>query len=506
MPLAPYADWKAPKNDEAILVWPEPASLPDLLARNQRALASASTEILGIPPAEVRAAARAYVGHDGTSPLILTGHQAELHHPGVWIKNALIHHLAARVGGRAMHLAVDTDAPKHLTLRYPTSRHGETPPAALPLTDDPALATAAFTGWVSAPSPAHALAIERQLTGDSASFGFEPAALDVLASIRRLSMQEDVLPKVLVSALHELDWSLGLRYDALLASPIWASDAFLLFCSHLIDSAGNYAAAYNGALAAYREEQGITNPGRPMPDLALGAESVELPLWLDDLSTGGRTRPSVRRIGDRWEIEIGPERFAPSVSGGWEAARELRDMLRRTNRRLAPRALSLTTFARLFMADVFVHGIGGGRYDQVTDRILGTFFGAHPPGFIVATGTLLFPWAQERTRACVPCVVQEGHRLSHALLGEAKRPYLATIAAAGRRSSERKQAFLDMHRDLAVARRGSGALEAWRSKLGQAERDAAQDAVIFDRELFYALQPRHRLTAWIDRVGEVLAP
>ena len=40
------------------------------------------------------------------------------------------------------------------------------------------------------------------------------------------------------------------------------------------------------------------------------------------------------------------------------------------SRALRPRALTLTLFARLCVADFFIHGIGGGKYDEVTDRII----------------------------------------------------------------------------------------------------------------------------------------
>ncbi len=37
-----------------------------------------------------------------------------------------------------------------------------------------------------------------------------------------------------------------------------------------------------------------------------------------------------------------------------------------------PRALTTTLFLRTFIADLFIHGIGGGQYDRLTDRIVET--------------------------------------------------------------------------------------------------------------------------------------
>ena len=49
-------------------------------------------------------------------------------------------------------------------------------------------------------------------------------------------------------------------------------------------------------------------------------------------------------------------------------AAQLAAWLRRHNLRLAPRALTLTMYFRVLLADQFVHGIGGGRYDHRAHR------------------------------------------------------------------------------------------------------------------------------------------
>jgi hypothetical protein len=58
---------------------------------------------------------------------------------------------------------------------------------------------------------------------------------------------------------------------------------------------------------------------------------------------------------------------------------------------LRPRALVTTMFARLVMSDIFIHGIGGAKYDQLTDAIVRRFFGIEPLEYLVATATLKLP-------------------------------------------------------------------------------------------------------------------
>jgi hypothetical protein len=43
------------------------------------------------------------------------------------------------------------------------------------------------------------------------------------------------------------------------------------------------------------------------------------------------------------------------------------------------------------LGDFFIHGIGGGNYDHVTDAIIERFFGRTPPNFMVLSATLHLP-------------------------------------------------------------------------------------------------------------------
>src|SRR5690606_16461182 len=54
------------------------------------------------------------------TPLLLTGHQAEIFHPGVWFKNFVASRLAAASAGLAIHLVIDTDLFRATSLRVPT--------------------------------------------------------------------------------------------------------------------------------------------------------------------------------------------------------------------------------------------------------------------------------------------------------------------------------------------------------------------------------------------------
>jgi hypothetical protein len=59
--------------------------------------------------------------------------------------------------------------------------------------------------------------------------------------------------------------------------------------------------------------------------------------------------------------------------------------------------LVTTLWARLALGDLFIHGIGGAKYDRVTDMLIERFFGLSAPGIMVVSATLLLPI--ERNRA-----------------------------------------------------------------------------------------------------------
>lgn len=476
-----YADWKAPSEDGQHLLWPDAGDILRQSRENQARLSTSGALIQNVPLAELRRRMRAWIGHtDPQVPLIASGHQAELYHPGVWVKDVLANALARRLDAQPFHFAIDTDSPKHLHLRWPG--------ASMPLTDDPRLHTAAWTGLLDGPTPAHLNLVEKSFKEGRLGWDFEPMAESFLESLRPMAMQQTPLAAQLTDAIHQLNWSLGLRHHALLVAPLWTSTEYLVFVYHILARADQFADQYNAALAAYRSEQGIVAPGRPMPDLHLAPDRVEAPFWFDDLGGGTRRRLELVRTADGWALDDFV--FDPAADGDTAAARLLAH-LRQRNLRLAPRALTLTLFLRLFVADQFIHGIGGGRYDQVTDRLIHSHFGIEPPAFCVTTVTLYFPGAQGQKRVNLLPLLQEGRRIRHGSFWQEKRDLAARIASLPRRSRQRRDLYYQMHDRLADA--VSSRMHDWSARLDNATRQQTRQKTLFDRELFFALQPEERL-------------
>ncbi|HTW93341.1 MAG TPA: hypothetical protein VMD30_01020 [Tepidisphaeraceae bacterium] len=489
-----HPDWKAPTGDGEYLIWPTAEELLRQASQTHRRLEHENgVKIQNVPLAELRRRQRQIMGVEAHQPLIASGHQTELYHPGVWVKDVLSWQAAKKLGGVAYHIAVDTDHPKHITLRWPGG--------SAPITDDPRLTGAAWSGLLVAPGSAYLNELTTLLTGAAAQWTFSPLIFDFLAALARESVETRSLSTALTLAIFN-DEYLGVRQMPILSSMLFVSPVFLAFAHHIIAHAAEFAVKYNAALAEYRRANGIKSKTRPMPDLAAGEDWCEIPFWQDQLQSQSRSRARVERRDGTWRLmEFA---FDPGADA-WEAADKLMAFLLQRDLRLSARALTLTLFARLLMADQFVHGIGGARYDQVTDALAASYFGIEPPPFCVTTATLYFPEAAGRSRVCLPCLQMEGHHLAHAVLGEGKKKWLERIAAAPRRSAERQAAFSQMHGEIAAVGRNRAELKKWEDRYEDALRRDTQEQGWFDRELFYAMQPKERLSQLIAKYESVFA-
>jgi hypothetical protein len=78
------------------------------------------------------------------------------------------------------------------------------------------------------------------------------------------------------------------------------------------------------------------------------------------------------------------------------------------------------------------------------------------------------------------------------------------IEALPRRSTQRTARFFDMHRELASAAARSEVMRRWQERLRDTQSREKEEQVLFDRELFYAMQPRERLVEMIGRYGSLV--
>jgi len=384
---------------------------------------------------EVRTPAR------GQAPIVATGHQPDLYHPGVWAKDFLLERLARQVGADAVDVVVDSDGFESVAVTSPCMQPGigrcrqylavgatDTAYAFAPVPDDAALAEFCSSGdamLATLPAPA----VARHF----AAF---------CEALRGSAPNSDNLAELITISRRRYEASAHTSYLEAPLTRIAHTRSFRRFvCGVVLDAAG-FAAAYNAELDRYRAISKTRSLAQPFPNLAVGEGGVELPLW--DLARHRRQSVWARPNPDGGTTLLAGGEPIAELPADYESAL---DALETSDVLIAPKALALTLFVRLFCCDLFIHGIGGGRYDQVTDGVIRNYFGVEPPAFVVASMTMYLPLgAHVVSDEEVGAARERLNRLEHnpdALLGEvefdseAERDRATDLAAEKTRLIER---------------------------------------------------------------------
>ncbi len=349
--------YKAPQAHGEVLADPSPEAAAKLVGPNrdirrkllpEDLLTSARQNVLDAAVSYLRECL-APVPPLNDGPLIVTGHQPELFHPGVWAKNFAANGLARRVNGLSLNLIADSDTLKDRTIRVPVLE-GDSARVEAVAYDQRKQETPYELAWIGNDFYQQ---FDPVIQGAARSWPFRPLLPD-LFGFRSLDPYADLV-ELFFRARHtqERDW--GCHNLELPVSRLCRTDAWAEFVAAIERRLPEFTRVYNAAIVEYRRANRVRSVNHPAPLLEAG----ERPFWR--MTATGRDRP-----------------FAACPPG------ELR-----------PRALTLTLFARLFFADLFIHGIGGGKYDEVTDAIIRGFFGCEPPAYQVLTLTAHLPFVVE---------------------------------------------------------------------------------------------------------------
>lgn len=331
-------------------------------------------------------------------PIVMGGHQPELFHPGVWLKNSALDAYARAVSGTAINLVVDSDRCVRTTVGVPIGTPHEAHLEEVPF-DSPAAEMAWEERGILDPDlfasfGDRASDLLKPLEPNPILRRWWPLAVERAGECHRLGL-------AMAQARHSLEARFGLETLELPVSELCRLPTVMVFMGWLLAHARQLHEAYNATLTDYRRTHRQRGRARPMPDLVMRIDNpldgpwFEVPWWI-----WSRDDPRRRRVfanastsgmlvlSDmetlRVELPISPE-TSPSK---WV------DALSRMEEhalRLRPRAIITTLVARLLVADVFVHGIGGAVYDQLTDDLVRRLTGCDPPRYAVVSGTLRLP-------------------------------------------------------------------------------------------------------------------
>ncbi|WP_168566384.1 hypothetical protein [Crateriforma spongiae] len=407
-----FRAYRAPSANGAGLIDP-PLIQADAVAQANRALAESYPgslrDLRRLGRDEVVRAALAYTSAyrdvhwtEGRDPgrIIMAGHQPTLFHPGVWFKNFALSHLAACQNSLAINLVVDNDVAGDASVRVPVYDDLSRRVGMQSVAFDRAASGVPYEQWRIA-DRALFDSFSQRLAAQVQPLVTNPSVTLLWRHAKSAIQRCDFAGCVMAQARHALEADLGARTLELPVSVVSRTEAFARFIVRIFDRAAAFAKAYNDSLAVYRAAQGIRSRSHPVPPLGHEDGWQETPLWIYGNDLPVRRAVWVRRQGDRLEIsDRAGVAFDVDMSNLDQAADQLRSQCN-DDVKLRPRALLTTMFARLVLSDLFLHGIGGGKYDQLGDMVAAEFFALTPPQFMVLSATIRLPIAEEQASAGV---------------------------------------------------------------------------------------------------------
>ncbi|WP_157368578.1 hypothetical protein [Zavarzinella formosa] len=382
--------FKAPQTDGGLLAEPPIADYERLLSVNRERLSRLTGSVGSLTWPEFRASARTeLIGQaPPDQPILMAGHQPELFHPGVWAKNFVLAAQAKKLGANAVNLIVDNDTFKTRSLMLPVSS---------PAPDQVVLETIPFDESVpelpyEEAYPRDWAALESwpdRLRAVTKTWPFEPMVFCIWPRIVTCLKTGVSFTRAFVEARQILERRWGAGTPELPVSQLSGHRSFNIFARHLMVDAERFASVYNSSIADYRFANGIRSRNHPAPELQVTGDLIETAFWTWRADTPARQRVFVRRQADRLDVLAGTEQLIGTFSASADI--NLREMFEHSGWKLRPRALTLTLFSRLALGDLFIHGIGGGKYDEVTDEIIRRYFNIEPPEYSVVSATIRLP-------------------------------------------------------------------------------------------------------------------
>ena len=513
-PIA-FRQYRAPSSHGDTFVEPSFTDVPDVIRKNKQLLASHQG-----PFEALRQRARreliedairytsayrdvSWVNASPTAPIIMAGHQPAIFHPGVWFKNFALSHLAKVNGAIAVNLVIDNDVSSGSSIRVPTV--------------DPVSGEAAYElipyDYAGGGVPYEQTTIshreifdqfDRRVCKTLERLVDDPCITALWRYAREAIERCGVAGCALAQARHGLEGEIGLETLELPLGVVCRSTAFAEFILSILGELPRFHRCYNDAANGYRKVHGIRSTAHPVPNLTEQGEWFEAPLWIYGDDAPQRKPAWVRLsddhlvISDRANRELRIDLRFPKL-----AAEQLAGHAS-PNFKLRPRALLTTMYARLILSDLFLHGIGGGKYDQLGDMIMQSFFMVEPPQFMVISATVQLPGIEttdyrheiERLKRAIRQSVYQPERFADratldAELVDRKRALLAKMPPKGQRKAWHDQ-LQQINHTLSHQLVALRARLRW--QLAAVQKKAASKALLASREHPFCIFPLLYLT------------
>lgn len=408
-----YRQFRAPQEHGGLLIDPTPERIGVALKGNIEQRAAQNAQVVDRDLAELASEARRDLLHsafentrsyrdvampDLAAPLLMAGHQGGLYHPGVWFKNFLLDSLACRHGATALSLIMDSDLSRSTSVRVPSGPVENPTVSTLPFDQSAELVPGEEQRLVD-----HSLweSFGRRAARQVKSLVPNPLVTQLWPIVLENDMAQLSIGEALARARHRTEGEWGMNSLEITLSRVVDTQTFRWFTLHFLDKLSSIHEIYNRSLHGYRSLHRIRNRAQPAPDLMIDNEWLEAPFWMWTHDNLHRRRLFARRRSKGIEItdRAGFARILPSIDQNSELAIETMAQWAKQGVKIRPRALTATLYARLFLSDLFIHGIGGAKYDQITDLLIERIFGTPPLSYVVASATMHLPVQRSRVES-----------------------------------------------------------------------------------------------------------
>jgi len=501
--LIAYRTYRAPAKHGEALFEPGLDFAAESVSRNQADAVAWDVSLSGLSIRDLRTAARgdllraairySQVYRDVAIPkasdsIVMAGHQPSLFHPGVWFKNFSLDRVtrAGRsMGGTspqatAINLVVDNDVAGSSAVRVPVIDVRKRS-----VRQESVLFDSAAGGV-----PYEQNRIRDRAIFDSFDQRIQATVRPIVAHplvdrlwhhARAAAGRCENVSCALAQARHSLEGELGLQTLEIPLSVVCKTESFAAFTLAILGEHSRFREVYNDSIGHYRLAHGIRSSAHPVPELGIKEDWTEAPFWIYGDDAPQRRGAWVRKSGASLEISDLVSRSVRLTSplGSTRIAEELASH-ESPVWKLRPRALMTTMYARMILSDLFIHGIGGAKYDQLGDQIMQRWFGIKPPEIMVVSATVQLPNATRFSSG--PSVDQLKHRIRSTRFSP---ELFANEASFAKPLVERKQQLLSeipergsrkaWHRELTSLNQLLGSqLNAVRAKLESKLIDAKQ--------------------------------
>lgn len=424
--------FEVPQENKQIFLSPSVDKISSLLEENKNIFSQYSFKILNQPFKEVREKSRKRVVKEALrfskkfdpdigekinsayQYIIQSGHQPVFFHPGIWIKNIFLNELIKSPlpnKSLGLNIILDNDICKDLNLSLPVlSSNGNlklekvdflssTLTPNLPFEEYPCPSLELITKFSR--NIIHRLkSLESENKNILNNFKNYTRCMENSSCFCNQNYKRGNLGEFLGLARRLYEQEIEPTYLEIPFSKICDSDEFLSFFLEIIKNIKSFSKIYNNKLDEYRKLFKIRNRAHPSPNLMVEKNLTEVPFWI---WKEGDQRKKIFILKEEEVNYLYNDSYGKIFlieKEGSKSLSSLKSLLKEQELKIRPKALLLTLYNRLFISDLFIHGLGGAKYDLVTDEIIREFFKVEPPHFLVISCTL-YPNFKSSPRASV---------------------------------------------------------------------------------------------------------